>query len=112
MAYAVPIRIPPALLALIDDKVARDKSNRSAVIIDALAGVFMGHDSEPERPAPKVRAPKPQVPADPRAALAQAESRVGVQPARVAALLNTSMVPVYDGSKRPAYQKGQQKVRK
>lgn len=103
----VPVRIPSALLALIDAQVSRDGTSRTAVILDALGARFMGEsEAEPARPMARAapRVAKAPAPADPRAALAQAESRVGV---RTVARLDTSMVEPFMGGKRPAYQKGQ-----
>lgn len=111
-APIVNLRVPAALLALIDAKATAAGSSRSAVILDILADALMGGEPEPARAAPKVkRAAKP--PAKPmaaptadkvtaaREALAKAEARTGAPRAK----LDTSAVPVFGGGKRAAYQK-------
>lgn len=112
-APIVNMRVPPALLALIEAKASRLNMSRTEVILDVLHEAFAGFADEAE-PAPR-KAPKPKAapksiqrpaPADKpgaaRAALQNAESRTGAMPAR----LDTSMVAVHDGRKRPAYQRG------
>lgn len=93
----VPVRIPDAMLAAIDRKVAEDQGTRTDVIIDAVQAYLLDFKREP---APATAAPKAE---RAKAALASAEARQGVSKAR----LDTSSVPVFGGGKRPAYQRGQ-----
>lgn len=100
-AAKLEVRAGEVLLAAIDAAAQRNGVTRSAEVLATLAERYLGHEAEPPRAkaAPTRKAP---VAADPRQALAQAEARAGVRPAH----LDTSMVPVHDGGKRPAYQKG------
>lgn len=99
------LRLPAALREVMEAEARKSERSLGEVILDACASRYMGHDAEPA-PRPKAtRTAKPPVAADPREALAQAEARTGV---RSVARLDTSMVPVFTGGKRPAYQKGGQ----
>jgi len=98
-APAKSVRFPPALLALIAAECDRTGKSFSDVVIDACADQLAEHRPEPATRAPE---PAPKI-TRARAALAQAEARTGAAKPR----LDTSAVPVYDGKKRPAYQKGQ-----
>lgn len=102
---AKSIRFPAAVLALINAECDRTGKALSTVVIDACLAQLGGGEAAPSPTSPRrsaavVAAPK----ADrAKAALASAEARQGVPRAR----LDTSMVAVYDGKKRPAYPKGQ-----
>lgn len=105
----ISLRIPAALLALIDARAAAANMSRSEVILDALDAAFSELIPEPAprlKPA-KAKTPKPIAhpapadrPAAARAALETAEARTGVR-----ARLDTSAVPVLGQGKRPAYQR-------
>lgn len=98
------LRCDAVLIDAIDHAARRSGRSRSDEALSALAERFLGHAPEDAAPkAPKAPpTPRRAVAADPRQALAQAEARAGVRPAR----LDTSSVPYFGGGKRPAYQKG------
>lgn len=114
-AQQVNMRIRADVLAQIDAAAAEAGASRTDIIMDAILAYLSGH--EPEA-APAPRSPTPTSPRRSattvapkvdraRTALVAAEARQGVAPTRAAPRLDTSMVAVHDGSKRPAYQKGQ-----
>lgn len=95
-------RAKPPLVAAIDAAAERNGISRSEEMLNTLEDHYLGHAPE-QRPAERAPAAASAPKIDrARAALAQAETRQGVK-----ARLDTSMVPVHDGSKRPAYQRGQ-----
>lgn len=101
----VEFRCGQALLQLV--RAAADKAGHSLSeeIVNTLAEKYLGYEAEPH---PEPAAPKP-VPRRPAAAVAPKldvarEALAGVAQ-RVGVKLDTSMVPVHDGSKRPPYQR-------
>lgn len=93
------IRAAAATWALVDAEAQRIGESPNAVAANILHDYLSGHGREPEpAPAPAELPPKAT---RALAALVKAEARTGVTRAH----LDTSMVPVHDGSKRPAYQK-------
>lgn len=121
----VTIRVPPALLALVDAEAERTGGSRSDVILAALQAQLGGFQAEtpaaPQKPAPKSGGAQAQAPRKPaaeapagvaklataRAALAEAEARTGAGKGRMAVAMERAGVMVWNGEKRPTYQKGQ-----
>lgn len=127
----VNMRWPEALVARVDAQGARRGMTRTEYAIEALLSLLELDEEEaahgkpgaekpdltraerPPEPSPSIARrvrPEPRpLPAVVRASALKPAPQRGAEASgvRVVAKLDTSMVPVHDGRKRPAYQKGQ-----
>lgn len=101
-------RVSEITMAALDAKARALNIDRSELARDIIVADVLGYVAEPQTGAAMVKAnaAKGRAETTARDALHAAEARTGVRPARVAARLDTSSVPVFAGGKRPAYQKG------